>query len=320
MKRIFVCAMLSGLIKFLFGCTGTALYPYGYSVHGNTVYYKYPFPQGTREIPEADAATFRIVSEGSDDSVADSRYYGVDRSSVFYYGNKIPGGDGPSLKLLGVYFAKDKGQCYYNGDIIPGADPATFVVKNKDFSADKDHIYRHKYVMDDDASVFETFDSSSVVRTANTVSIYDHVVKLPKGAAFSYIAHDYFAINGQVYRWEKMIEGANVKDFTVLTDWVSKTNEHVYYGEKVIGDADPPTFQIMVSPYSRDAKHVFFFERIISNADPATFEVINDKFQCARDKHALYHEDKKITNYSDSDLVNRKACIQCNETRIYFEE
>jgi hypothetical protein len=320
MKKIFVYTMLLGLLKLLSGCTGTAFYPYGYSVHGNKVFYKFPFPQGATEIEEADAATFQLMGESSDSEVDDSRYYGRDKNSVFYYGHIIPGSDGPSLKLLGTYFAKDKGQCYYNGTALPEADPATFVVKDRDFSADKGHIYRRDYIMDTDPSIFETFDSSSVVRTANTVSVYDYVVKLPKDASFKFIGFNYFAINGQVYRWEKMLTDAEMTNFTVLTDWISKTTEHVYYDDKIIEHADPQTFRLLASPYSRDAKHVFFFERIVENADPATFEVINDKFQCARDKHAMFHEDKMITNYSDSDFVNRNECTSCNETRIYFAE
>jgi len=320
MKNIFVYTMLLVLLKMLTGCSGTAFYPYGYSVHGNKVYYKKPFPQGTIEIEGADASSFKIVADGPDSTVSDSRYYATDKISVYYLGYKIPGSDGPSLKLLQVNYAKDKGRCYYTGTALPDADPATFAIKNDNFSSDKNHIYHRVSVLDDDASIFETFDSSSVVRTANTVSIYDKVVKLPSGASFKWIAFNFFAIDEQVFRWDNALPGAKLNDLTVLDDWYSKSSRHVYYGEKIIQNADPRSFQLLVPPYGRDTKHVFFFEKIVEGADPATFEIINDKFQCARDKYALYHEDKKIKDYTAADLANRKPCRQCNETSIYFEE
>ena len=309
-----------GCILFFTSCSGTFFFEYGYNVKDGKVYYKNAFPGGTSEIEGADAKTFKVIFQPGDPVYNSNKDFAVDKNHVYWAGGPIEGSDGNSFVILDRNFSKDKGQCYFHGKLVPGADPNSFTIKDEIFSADKSNIYRRTELMDTSSAVFESFDSSYIVRTANTVSALDLFIPIEQGATFTYLKFNYFAIDGQVYFQGKPVEGVNMKGFRPLDDWFYQTPEHVYYGERMITGADPVTFKLLQSPYSSDKDHVFFFERTIPAAEPGSFEIINIKFQCARDKHAAWNGDVKIKNVTAADLENKKECIQCNETHLYFAE
>jgi len=308
-------------IKFLSGCFGgNFLLQQGYNISGSKVIYKNAFPGGSFEVEGVDISSFKVIPVPQPAGTTNSNYFATDRNRVYYYGGAIPGSDGNSFVVLSDVFAKDKNQCYFRGQVIQKADPVSFTVKQDIYAADKAHIFQGTQVLDTDPSVFESFDSSSVIRTRSTVNMFGKTIALEQGVVFTFLAYNYYALNGQVYSAGKPMPGANAKSFKALTRWVSVSAGHVYYDDKIITGADPASFQLLEAPYAKDASHVFFFERIIAGADPTTFTILNNKFQCARDKHALYHEDKKIEQYTAADMTNPNECYQCNEKAIYFKE
>ncbi|MEO6723632.1 MAG: DKNYY domain-containing protein [Ferruginibacter sp.] len=309
-------ALLVGVIKFLFGCGNLLLHP-GYNIRGNKVLYKNAFPAGSFEVENADAKTFKVVDKSNDQS---NTGFATDKNYVFYSGSMIQGSDGKSFTYINLNFSKDKNQCYYKAEVIPGADPASFNVKADVFSADKNHIYKHTTVVDNDPSVFESFDSSRIVRTANAVSVFGKIIPLEKSTSFKHFRFNFYAINEQVYFQNDSLWDADAASFKVLTEYFAVSNKHVYYGERLVKNADPKTFKPLAAPYGKDAAHVFFFERTIEGADPKTFEILNTAFQCSRDKNTAYHEDKPIKNITVEDMANKKKCNQCNASAIYFEE
>ncbi len=311
---------LFGMLRYFSSCTGSLFFNYGYNVKNGKIYYKQPFPQPVLTLEDADVETFKVMSRPNDTVHSDNFYYAVDKHSVYYLGFKVPGGDGPTFQLLQENFAKDKGQCYYRGMPIEGADPLTFRTIDDKFSADKNQLYKRELKIDDDVSVFETFNEGNLVHTANTVCVYDQVVPIPVGATFKHFGFNYYGLGDKLYHFKDVVQGADVKTVTVLDNFLAKTAEHVYYQENIIEDADPASFKQLEAPYGKDDKHIFFFEKTIDGADLKTFEIINIKFQCARDKNAMYHEDKRIKNFTQADLVNKKECNSCNEAAIYFAE
>ena len=314
-------AILMGIARLFTGCSGSTLfYPYGYSVHGNKVFYKNAFPGPTFEIAGAHAKTFKTIISPIKADATFSTGYAVDKNRVYYAGNALPGSDGSSFAMLNSDFSTDKNQCYYHGSIIPQADPASFLPRDEIYSTDKNNVYKRDVLMDNDASVFETFDSSTVVHTAHAVSLFSYILPLQPGAVFKYLGLNYYAIDGQVYWLDKPVPGATATSFKAFDDFFWTSGKHVYYRELVIENADPATFKLLPSPYTKDAKHIFFFEKTIEGADVKTFEILNTKFQCARDKQTMYHEEKRIQNVTAEDMTNKKECIQCNERAVYFAE
>lgn len=319
MKRLFIFAIIVSVTKFLTGCSGTALFNVGYNIRGNKVYYKKPFPGETFEIPQADIKSFRIIKQPGLNENEANQFFAVDKHNVYYRGYELPGSDGDTFTLLDKHFSKDKNQCYFNGEIIPQADPNSFVVKNEVFSNDKNNIYKRTSVIDKDISVFETFDSSAVVRTTNAVSVVEKIVPIPPKAKFKYIKYNYYAIDSQVYFQDKPLPAADIASFKAMDDFFSATSKHVYYGNKIIEHADPASYKLLDGPYGKDAKQVFFFEKTIEGADPYSFEILNLNFQCGRDKNWAYHENIRIKNVTAEDMANKSRCRQCNEEHIYFD-
>ncbi len=320
MKRILMFAILTSVINFFTGCTGTVLFKQGYNISGNKVYFKNAFPGNTFEIEKADTRSFKIVMQPGMSEDESNKYFATDQNNVYYYGYPLDGSDGKTFTVITKDFAKDKNQCYYHGNIIPGSDPASFTVRDQTFSTDKNNVYKGEMVMDHSSSVFESFDSSTVVHTANAVSVFQTIIPLLPGAEFRFLKFNYYAVDGQVYFAEKPMPDADVKSFSALNDFFSKTAQHVYYADKIIEGADPETYQLLPSPYAKDDKHIFFFEKTIEGADIKTFEILNINFQCSRDKYWAYHEDKRIKHVTPEDMANKKPCRQCNEESIYFEE
>ncbi len=318
MKKILtpVAMLMGGLLA---GCTGTLLMNTGYNVRGGKVYYKNPFPGTTFEVTGVDVSTFRIIPDNSGEA-GNSSLFAVDKANVYYGGYRIAGSDGKTFTLLDGAFAKDKNQCYYRNEIIPGADPATFRIMSGDFSADKHNIYKNTALLDSDNSIFETFDSSAIIHTANTVCMFGSVVPVPAGAKFTFIKYNYYAIDEQVYFHDTPLEDAVPDNFTPINDFTAVTPSHVFYREKIIDQADPVSYRVLDAPYGKDKKHVFIFERMIEGANPAKFQILNVKFQCSSDGVWFYHEDKRIRKVAAGELDSARQCTQCNETNIYFSE
>ena len=312
--------LLVSIIKLFTGCSGKMLYNTGYHVDGKKVFYKIAFPGNAFEIDGADAASFKVIRKSSTGKEIGEETYAVDKTSVYYNGYAVPGSDGNSFAVLGGEYAKHKNQCYHRGSKIADADPGSFIFKIDSYASDKNGIYKSGQIIDNNSSVFETFDSSSIVHTANSVSIFGDIVKIPWGASFKFLGYNYFALDQQVYFHGDSVPGKALNGFRALTDWVAVSNEHAYYGNKIIDHADPSNFELLAGPYAKDHQHVFFFEKIVEGADPKTFIVLNEKFQCARDKHSCYHEDKKISSTTAADMANKNNCSSCNATSIYFEE
>ncbi len=312
---------LLSIIKIFTGCSNSSLFfKYGYNISDDKVYYKRTFPDPVIEMEGVDVASFKVMRREEDSMYADNTYYAVDKRSLYYKGYRVPGGDGPSFGLINVNYAKDNHQCYYRGSLIKGADPASFVVKSDNFSADKNHIFKRDMMVDNDASVFESFYDGYVVHTANTVCVYDAIVPVPQGSSFQHLGNAYFALNGQVYCQGTPLPDGNAEGFEVLSEFYSKTGKHVYYFSKLLPGADPATFKLLEAGYSRDSRHVFFFEKPVEGADATGFEIINTSGPCARDKKAVYYEDKKVTGFTAADLSNKAPCIKCDETAVYFAE
>ncbi|MEP7317896.1 MAG: DKNYY domain-containing protein [Panacibacter sp.] len=321
MKRILMFAILTAVIKFFTGCTGSSMFfKQGYNISGNKVYYKKAFPNGTMEVEGADIKSFKPVMQPGMSESESATYFATDKHRVYYSGYALAGSDGNSFSIISGNYSRDKNQCYYRGTIIQNADPASFTVKNEIFAADKNNIYQREILMDRNASLFETFDSSTVVHTANAVSVFGTIIPLLPGATFRFLKYNYYAVNGQVYFQDKPIPEAGADDFKALDNFFSATGKHVYYSTQIIKNANPATYQILPSPYSKDDKHIFFFEKTIEGADVNSFEILNIKFQCSRDKHWAYHEDKRIKNVTVEDMANKKPCRQCNKEAIYFGE
>lgn len=314
-------SLLTVFIKFFTGCSGSSfMFHDGYNVSGKKVFFKKAFPGGTIEIPGADAASFKIIKYPGMNEIDVNKYFATDKNHVYYGGYKIQGSDGKSFAIIDENFAKDKIQCYFKGNMIPDAEPASFTAKEGIFSADKNHIYQRISAIDNDVSIFEVIDDSHIIRTANAVSVFEQIIELPPGAAFKYCGFNYFAINSQVYFHDKPLPDGTLKDFKPLNDFFSSTGRNVYYADKIIEGAKASSYRLLSGPYGRDNQHVFFFEKTITGADPDSFEILNMNFQCARDKHAVYHEDKKIENFTSEDLTTKDSCRQCNEQYIYFDK
>lgn len=312
---------LLGIIKCLLGCSGGSFFfQYGYNVQNGKVYYKQAFPKPLIEMEGVDVKSFKVIRREADSMYADNGYFATDKNAVYYCGWKVEGSDGASFQLLNINFSKDKNQCYFRGTVIPDADPASFVIKEDHFSADKSHVFKREKVIDTDPSLFESYNDGYMVRTANSVSVYEIIVPIKQEQTFRYLGHSYFALDEQLYFQGDPMPSADTIGFIALDNFFSKTNKHVFYGNKIIASANPHTFRLLEPPYGRDDKHIFFFEKTIEGADVNSFEIININFQCSRDKHAAYHEDKRVNRFTQEDLVNKKLCTNCNAEAIYFAE
>ena len=119
-----------------------------YMKDNQNVYFVYYQPSGDkpiRRLPNADPATFKLLSATLGLEV-DGDDYAEDKSYVFHNGTTIPV-DRDSYRLLPFNFSSDKNSVYYvdSGQdvptLIPGADPTTFEVLNWVYAKDKNTVY-----------------------------------------------------------------------------------------------------------------------------------------------------------------------------------
>ena len=83
-------------------------------------------------ITEADAATFRLFSDG---------YTARDKKHLFQENKIVPVRDLESYEILEHAFTKDKLRAYYRTTEIPGSDGLSFAVLDAHYAKDKSKIY-----------------------------------------------------------------------------------------------------------------------------------------------------------------------------------
>lgn len=125
-KSIFYLLAIFALL--LTGCTG-------YEVKDDGVYYK-SWNEGNGSssmlMEDADANTFETLSD---------HIYGKDKNAVFYRGQKIPGADPNTFKLLEELYAVDKSRAYYAGDSIATSGSEGFEIIDAYYSKDRKNVY-----------------------------------------------------------------------------------------------------------------------------------------------------------------------------------
>ncbi|MEP2240323.1 MAG: DKNYY domain-containing protein [Maribacter sp.] len=215
LKQILLCV----LILILASCSD-ADETY-YEIKGNQVLYHSVYRLGQEYytkahtsievVEDADAKTFQQLT----------KYYGIDKSSVFNEAKKLVKRDPATFKVLKKMVTADVYGVYYNNNIIPNSHGLSFRFLNHDYALDDNQVY------------YQPSDVNSVITGAdiNTFSVI--------GDDYSQHAKD----KNKVYYKGNVIEGALVSSFSKLSNDISKDEKSIFFKREKIKEADYNSFK-----------------------------------------------------------------------------
>lgn len=229
------------------------------------------------KLKDADALTFMTL---------DTQYgYAKDSVSGYYQGQKVLGSDAQSFEALGNYYAKDKNHVYHFGQNFDVNDVATFDVLTPEYAADAVHAYhRGEVMMESEGDSFVVKNVSFAVDRLHAfyeARLIDFAMPQYFDVLKDHFSRDLFS----VFFETQILEGVDPDNFIVLEDYYGKTKETIYYGAMKI-DADVSSFQVLDKGYAKDIHNAYFRGEKI-NADPVSLQV---SFRgIARDKDGMLY-------------------------------
>jgi hypothetical protein len=241
---------------FLKGCSLPDGMKSGYKIEEGEVVMYTGFPARRAVVGEADAKTFKALSNE----------YGKDAKYVFLRGKIILNADPATFQLLGGSYAKDKNHGYTRDEII-SEDTANFsIVPNRNETA-------------------STITAEGIVYARDSRFVYAGTLKIEGAdpATFEFIpmfnGYSICRDKKTVYWQHKPLEGTDGQTFVKVTGLYFKDKNHAWalmLGREVtwsmIPEADAATFLGLKKAYAKDKKHVYYENRIVEGADPTTFE------------------------------------------------
>lgn len=137
---------------------------------------------------------------------------------------EMPDADAASFKILSTVYALDQAHAYFNGKPILSADPSSFKLIDTEHAKDKNHVYSENNVMSDDPAHFEFIPSSGPDNAPNNANNYARdsrfvywlaeVIPGADPATFRVLnANSYCAVDAQhAYHAETVILNFNPRD------------------------------------------------------------------------------------------------------------
>jgi hypothetical protein len=242
--------MLKALLSALCFFGVTACQRNGYHVEGGKVMLYYGLSD-KRQVPEADAKTFRELS-----------------STV----------------------GKDKSRVFVRFDILEGADPATFEVLSSSYFRDARNGYWDKRIASTDGRNFRIItnphDSQSIMYARDSSKVYMRDALMPDAdpATFEFVpmfnGYDLVRDKRHVYMsgHSKPLEDADGRTFTKIAPFYFRDAKGIWglsLGRESnwirMPLADPATFVAVGKFHAKDKSRVFRDVGVVEGADPATF-------------------------------------------------
>lgn len=201
-----------------------------YEVQGDVVVYSYwTFSFGPRSdtLPDADAATFRSVTN----------WLAHDSSRVYFKSNLVPGADATALHAVRYPLFHDGRDYYYHEEPLHVTDVESFkVIKwmEDDFWAkDSRYAYYNSQRMDDvDLSTFKVVDWSWA-RDKNHVYYYGELIQDADPATFEVMGHSIYC----------------------------RDKSHIWCGNTLMEDVDRATFKVDDIDRAHDKNGRYWFEK-----------------------------------------------------------
>jgi len=196
-----------------------------------------------REIPNVDAATFRILPP----TPCGRMLYAADAHLVYFamYYNVItlPHADAPSFQLLpnSNFYARDRDSVFYLGVTIEGADPATFTQLTDSFAKDKSRAYLGiKPIPVKDLATWTPLGEGLATDPWHRDRLNTHPRKASEVSGFGWSKDE-----STVYWGSKVVKGALASTFVVLDRSYAKDEMRVYYSGEPIANADAASFSLI---------------------------------------------------------------------------
>lgn len=216
----------------------------GYYKQDGKIYFSSYVGGPVSEVAGADPSTFTQATG----SLGDTGNYFKDKTSIYYFGNKVNNADLISFVPLQNGYAKDKNYVYFGGKKIIGVDASTFAFLGDWYSKDKNSV--------------QYYDSGIFIKLTDA-----------DPSSFVILGYNYTKDKSSAYFMGFKMEPVDIDTFNIREGHYAQDRFSVYYkGVRIVG-ANPATFVELTYPYSKDRTAVYSGGVKILNADPATFVV-----------------------------------------------
>ncbi len=298
----------------------------GYLIeNGKVIYYSglsgFGAPQ-SREITEADAATFKVIEQD----------YATDKNNAYLDGRIIPQSDGASFKVLRKPYAADRNHVFYNDAVLSDAPKNfKFIVQNpapndrETFSTDGAKVfYGAKAIFPEtiDAATFAPVGSTRYFKDKNHVYTLEKIIEGADSDTFEVVPgylEKYAKDKKSVFYDGVKVENCDAATHKILNENIHTDARHVFYAVQKFSD-DPANFEILASDYSKDAKNIYWKSSKISGADTTNFKVFatENTFNYAKDGKSVFWCDKKLDKADAATFVGLSNGYGKDKTNVWF--
>ena len=303
----------------------------GYAKDNKYVFYK------NKLIEKSNANTFEFVDYA----------FAKDANQVYFNGEIINMYDAPSFTVVHVfqnyyvygdykqhYYLKDKHGVYINNEIIPFADPESFemVYDMNDldtlnmYAKDKNHVFLGDKILqgadpssfrmdyDEDKKDFVYFDKNYSYE--NGIKREKVLYKQENKKERISLGHIYsIDENGDVYCWDKKIEGADFASFKVIDmEGYTKDKNHIYYLGNPINDS-PATFDVAKR---KDSQAAYYRDKKVEGANVESYIKLGTDY--GKDKNYGYFEGEPIKGSDGATFVFHGSYLSQDANHVYFRD
>jgi len=289
-----------------------------YYLRGKTVELRYLTDTGTgyKALPDADAATFRALSDPARPgwnlwSCALDPVWAVDRARVYYREQSVPDADPASFEVVWGHYARDGKHVFYKHQRVPGADPQTLRMLPRDWAVDRSRAYfrgRPIASIADPASL-DVLDPPFV---RDRKHVYLNQTPLPdvdpasfervpvKGEPPWRLYRDsrrgyYIDLERARFSPQDAVHAvdADPRTFAELGElYYTRDATQVFFKGQRLEGAQADTFRVLKrgrpwTHWGSDGRHVYYGGTRLDGADAAAFQVLGRYY--ARDSRAVYY-------------------------------
>lgn len=243
--------------------------------------------------PQYSYKTFRLKADPNTFQVLHTDF-GKDKNFAYYQNNQFRVKDISSFRYMKDQIFVDRFAVYYQNKEIPGLQSESLEILPESPGPD---LY-----VKDKTSVWYIKESFN----ANSKNKLQMKKVEADPSSFSHLDLDYFFDKDFLYREGKRIskrENSEKLSLKALPGEYRILGTSVFYQSRIVSGADPISFQVLELDiprynYARDKNAIYYQEKKIEDCDPSSFSVINENY--SKDKNSVYFQGRKINTATAS--------------------
>ncbi len=126
-----------------------------------------------------------------------------------------------------------------------------------------------------------------------------------------------------VFYLGNLIDSADSKTFTPLSDFIGRDKAHGYYGRVLIKNSDGLTFEVIEGNFTRDKNEVYYIDKPLNSSSPKSFEILKiGHGNWTRDGQSYFYNGIKmpIKDYNSFEILDDDCFFAKDKFQVYKQD